>query len=131
MLYSYVMYATQSNAIPWTMWLMILCGAAMIVGPAIAIGMHYRRLHKQPEESPPLEYEEIIARATVVELSCWVHTIGYKTPKTNQVFAVTFRLDSGEEKTLRIPEEMYHGLEEKQVGIVTIRDGELYGFELE
>ena len=65
------------------------------------------------------------------ELSCWVHTIGYKTPKTNQVFAVTFRLDSGEEKTLRIPEEMYHGLEEKQVGIVTIRDGELYGFELE
>ena len=77
------------------------------------------------------EYTELVARATVEELSCWVHTIGYKTPKTNQVFAVTFRLDSGEEKTLRIPEEMYHGLEEKQVGIVTIRDGELYGFELE
>ena len=131
MLLAYVMNETQSSPIPWQVWLFILAGIVIIVWPSVAIANHYRRLRQQPEESPPLEYEEIIARATVVELSCWVHTIGYKTPKTNQVFAVTFRLDSGEEKTLRIPEEMYHGLEEKQVGIVTIRDGELYGFELE
>ena len=110
-----------------------LIGIAVVVLAAVGayIAAHYRRLQEQPEEIPSLEYEEIIARATVVELSCWVHTIGYKTPKTNQVFAVTFRLDSGEEKTLRIPEEMYHGLAERQVGTVTIRDGELYSFELE
>lgn len=131
MLLAYVMNETQSSPIPWQVWLFILAGIVIIVWPSVAIANHYRRLRQQPEEKTEPEYTELVARATVEELSCWVHTIGYKTPKTNQVFAVTFRLDSGEEKTLRIPEEMYHGLEEKQVGIVTIRDGELYGFELE
>ena len=110
-----------------------LIGIAVVVLAAVGayIAAHYRRLQEQPEEIPSLEYEEIIARATVVELSCWVQTVGYKTPETCKVFQVVFRLDSGEEKTLRIPEEMYHGLAERQVGTVTIRDGELYGFELE
>lgn len=132
MLYSYVMYATQSNAVPWQVWLMILGGAAMIVGPAIAIGMHYRRLHKQPEESPPPVYTEINTRATVVDLACWVRMAGsYKAPKAVQEFAVVFQTEDGEMIKLIIPEEMYHGLEKGQAGIVTVRDGELYSFELE
>jgi hypothetical protein len=132
MLYSYVMYATQSNAVPWQIWLFILGGAAMIVGPAIAIGMNYRRLHKQPEESPPPVYTEINTRATVVELACWVRMAGsYKAPKAVQEFAVVFQTEDGEMIKLIIPEEMYHGLEKGQVGIVTVRDGELYSFELE
>lgn len=132
MLYSYVMYATQSNAVPWQIWLFILGGAAMIVGPAIAIGMNYRRLHKQPEESPPPVYTEINTRATVVDLACWVRMAGsYKAPKAVQEFAVVFQTEDGEMIKLIIPEEMYHGLEKGQVGIVTVRDGELYSFELE
>lgn len=132
MLYSYVMYATQSNAVPWQIWLFILGGAAMIVGPAIAIGMNYRRLHKQPEESPPPVFDEIKTRATVVDLACWVRMAGsYKAPKAVQEFAVVFQTEDGEMIKLIIPEEMYHGLEKGQVGIVTVRDGELYSFELE
>lgn len=132
MLYSYVMYATQSNAVPWQIWLFILGGAAMIVGPAIAIGMNYRRLHKQPEESPPPVFDEIKTRATVVELACWVRMAGsYKAPKAVQEFAVVFQTEDGENMKLIIPEEMYHGLEKGQAGIVTVRDGELYSFELE
>lgn len=132
MLYSYVMYATQSNAVPWQIWLFILGGAAMIVGPAIAIGMNYRRLHKQPEESPPPVYTEINTRATVVDLACWVRMAGsYKAPKAVQEFAVVFQTEDGEMIKLIIPEEMYHGLEKGQAGIVTVRDGELYSFELE
>ena len=132
MLYSYVMYATQSNAVPWQIWLFILGGAAMIVGPAIAIGMNYRRLHKQPEESPPPVYTEINTRATVVDLACWVRMAGsYKAPKAVQEFAVVFQTEDGEMIKLIIPEEMYHGLEKGQVGIITVRDGELYSFELE
>ena len=97
MLYSYVMYATQSNAVPWQIWLFILGGAAMIVGPAIAIGMNYRRLHKQPEESPPPVYTEINTRATVVDLACWVRMAGsYKAPKAVQEFAVVFQTEDGE-----------------------------------
>ena len=132
MLYSYVMYATQSNAVPWQIWLFILGGAAMIVGPAIAIGMNYRRLHKQPEESPPPVFDEIKTRATVADLACWVRMAGsYKAPKAVQEFAVVFQTEDGEMIKLIIPEEMYHGLEKGQVGIVTVRDGELYSFELE
>ena len=132
MLYSYVMYATQSNAVPWQIWLFILGGAAMIVGPAIAIGMHYRRLHKQPEESPPPVFDEIKTRATVADLACWVRMAGsYKAPKAVQEFAVVFQTEDGEMIKLIIPEEMYHGLGKGQVGIITVRDGELYSFELE
>ena len=132
MMNAYVLYATQSNSVPWQVWLLILGGAAMIVGPAIAIGMHYRRLLKQPEESPPPEYEEIIARVTVVDLACWLRMAGsYKSPKAVQEFAVVFQTEDGEMIKLIIPEEMYHGLEKGQAGIVTVRDGELYSFELE
>ena len=132
MMNAYVMYATQSNSVPWQVWLLILGGAAMIIGPAIAIGMHYRRLHKQPEESPPPEYEEIIARVTVVDLACWLRMAGsYKSPKAVQEFAVVFQTEDGEMIKQIIPEEMYHGLEKGQAGIVTVRDGELYSFELE
>lgn len=77
------------------------------------------------------EYTELVARATVEELACWVHTIGYKTPKTNRTFVAVFRLDDGKTLELQIPEEMYHGLEKGQTGIVTIRNDELYSFELE
>ena len=110
---------------------MIGLAVVLLAWPAASIIRHYRRLHRQPEERPQPECKEIIARATVVDLSCWVHTIGYKTPKTNQIFAVVFRLDDGRTMDMYIPEEMYHGLEKGQTGIATIRDGELYSFELD
>lgn len=110
-----------------------LIGMATMVLAGIGLSMysHYYRLHHQPEDDAKPDYKETVSRATVEDLSCFVRTIGYKTPKTNQVFMVVFRLENGEALELYIPEEMYHGLEIGQIGTVTVRDDELYSFELE
>jgi len=42
-----------------------------------------------------------------------------------------FLTEDGQELKLNIPEEMYHGLEKGQTGIVTLRNGKLYSFELD
>lgn len=119
----------------WFAVMLCVFAAVILIGAGLSIIGHYRKLKKQPDESESTpakpEYTQIKALATVEELACWVETVGYKTPKTSRIFSVVFRLESGEEWKLNIPEEMYHGLEKGQTGMLTVVDGELYGFELE
>ena len=73
----------------------------------------------------------VTIKATVVEQTCCVKTTGIKTPKTIQEFSVIFKTENGEILKLNVPEEMYDGFEEGQFGILSVIDGELYGFDLE
>ena len=75
-------------------------------------------------------YSTVTARATVVDQTCCVKTIGIKTPKTIQEFTITFQTENGEIIRLNVPEEMYDGFDKNQTGILTVVDGQLYGFEL-
>jgi len=131
MLSVYVMKATQSSPIPWQVWLFILAGVALVVWPAMYIFFHYRKQRKQQDEKSTPKPVEVSEKATVVDLGCWVRTVGHKTPKTITKFAVVFLTEDGQELKLNIPEEMYHGLEKGQTGIVTLRNGKLYSFELD
>ena len=76
------------------------------------------------------EYTTVTVRATVVDQTCCVKTIGIKTPKTIKEFTITFQTENGEIIRLNVPEEMYDGFDKKQTGILTVVDGQLYGFEL-
>ena len=76
------------------------------------------------------EYTTVTTRATVVDQTCCVKTIGIKTPKTIKEFTITFRAENGEIIRLNVPEEMYDGFDKNQTGILTVADGQLYGFEL-
>ena len=76
------------------------------------------------------EYTTVTTRATVVDQTCCVKTIGIKTPKTIKEFTITFRAENGEIIRLNVPEEMYDGFDKNQTGILTVVDGQLYGFEL-
>ena len=76
------------------------------------------------------EYTTVTTRATVVDHACCVKTIGIKTPKTIKEFTITFQAENGEIIRLNVPEEMYDGFDKNQTGILTVVDGQLYGFEL-
>ena len=82
--------------------------------------------HK-PEEP---EYTTVTTKATVVDQTCCVKTIGIKTPKTIQEFSITFQTENGEIISLNVPKEMYDGFDKNQTGILTVVDGQLCGFEL-
>ena len=76
------------------------------------------------------EYTTVTTKATVVDQTCCVKTIGIKTPKTVKEFTITFQAENGEVIRLNVPEEMYDGFDKNQTGILTAVDGQLYGFEL-
>lgn len=70
-------------------------------------------------------------RATVIERICCVKMVGTKTPKTIREFSIVFEMKDGNVVKINVPEEMYDGFEEGQMGILTTVDGELYSFEPE
>lgn len=109
----------------------------VVVFVALAIGVgaviHWFLCLRQREkeafaQTPVPETREL--QATVVDLCCAVRTIGYQTPKTVTLFAVTFETADGQHLYLQVPQEMYEGLEKGQTGLVTLVDGELYSFEI-
>ena len=104
----------------------------------MAVKQYKRNMAKQKDvhrskEGIPIEPEFTTAsiRATVVDQTCCVNTIGIKTPKTVKEFVVVFQTEDGGILKLNVPEEMYDGFEQGQTGILSVVDGELYGFELE
>jgi uncharacterized membrane protein YqiK len=78
-----------------------------------------------PFESP-IASEEL--RATVIDHTCQVQMVGTKTPKATKIFTVVFRTEEEKILSLNVPEEMYDGFEIGQNGLLTLVDGELYGF---
>ena len=75
------------------------------------------------------EMKQVIAR--VEDLTCQVNMVGIHTPKTEKRFLVIFQTKTEERFVFEIPEEMYHGLEVGQQGLLTYVEDCLYGFEPE
>ena len=81
--------------------------------------------------SPPeikTEFETVKFQAEIIDLSCRVDMVGIKTPKTVTIYTVEFKTDKKETIKLKIPQEMYDGLEIGQNGEVTLVEGKLYSF---
>ena len=103
----------------------------------MAVKQYKRDIAKQKEpkseniKPDEPEYTTITIKATVVDQTCCVKMVGIKTPKTVKEFVVVFKSESGDILKMNVPEEMYDGFEQGQTGILSIIDGELYGFELE
>ena len=70
-------------------------------------------------------------RATVLDQTCEVKLMGTKTPKATKIFTVVFRKEDDKIFSFHVPEEMYDGFEKGQTGVLTVVDGELYGFAIE
>ena len=70
-------------------------------------------------------------RATVLDQTCEVKLMGTKTPKATKIFTVVFRTEDDKIFSFHVPEEMYDGFEKGQTGVLTVVDGELYGFAIE
>lgn len=102
----------------------------------MAVKQHKRDIAKQKEfksediKPDEPEYTTVTTRATVVDQTCCVKMVGMKTPKTVKEFVVVFQSENGDILKLNVPEEMYDGFDKNQTGILTIVDGQLYGFEL-
>ena len=86
--------------------------------------------HQDPASVEP-GFTTVTIRATVADQTCCVRTIGFKIPKTVKEFFVVFQTEKGETIRLQVPEEMYDGFATGQTGILTVVDGELYGFDPE
>ena len=114
-------------------------GAAFMVGYALVHIIKWQRLDttkkkgKNSDDADPSaesQYNTVTVKATVVDQACCVKMVGYKTPKTVKEFAVAFQTETGDILRFSVPEEMYDGFEQGQVGILSVVDGEVYGFEL-
>lgn len=86
-----------------------------------------RQSQEDPFE-PKFATQEV--RATVLDHTCEVKLVGTKTPKATKIFTVVFRTEDDEVLSFNVPEEMYDGFEKGQTGMLTVVDGELYGFAL-
>lgn len=88
-------------------------------------------VERQEEERCSIEFSNEELRATVIDHSCSVQMVGLKMPKATKIFSVSFETENSEILTFQVPEEMYDGFEKGQIGLLTIVDGQLYGFALD
>ena len=113
-------------------WCIFIGGGAVILFAVVSGFKQRKRLQKEVVPTPvEPEYTTLTAKATVIEQTCCVKTVGTKTPKTIKVFTVVFQTETGNILKLNVPEEMYDGFEQGQTGRLSLVDGQLYGFELE
>jgi hypothetical protein len=77
------------------------------------------------------EPEETEMRAKVIHMACGSRLVGTKEPKSIQSFIVKFEDDYENEIELSVTEDYYNALDVGQVGILTLRDGDFYSFELD
>lgn len=112
--------------------LCVLAVFALCVGPIIYTFKHRKEIRaeveRREEERCSIEFSSLEVRASVIDVNCTVKTVGIKSPKTETVFTVVFQTEQEEILTFQVPEEMYEGLEVGQTGLLTIVDGEFYGF---
>ena len=116
--------------------IIVLCGICVAVLCFLVTFIHSLKnrktiraeVERQEEERCSIEFSSLEVHASVIDQSCAVKTVGIKSPKTETVFTVVFQTEQKEILAFQIPEEMYEGLEIGQTGLLTIVDGQLYGF---
>ena len=91
-----------------------------------------KRYYEEDGTDEDISSEETSAlRVTVENTFCSVKTVGAKSPKTVKEFTVVFKKEDGELFSLSVPEEMYEGFEKGCFGLLTVVNGEVYGFEID
>lgn len=98
----------------------------------------FKRNKKKPEKEAALderldfmdEYVTVEQNAVVADQYCYVETVGIKHPKTVKRFVVVFETKENERLALPVMEEMYHGFEIGQRGLLKTVEDEFYSFEL-
>ena len=88
------------------------------------------------EEDRLFEAEPEITRihAEVIDMACGVRSVGYqgyKLPRAEKSFVVSFKTDSGETVSFAVEEEYYGALDIGQIGTLEIINGELGSFEID
>ncbi len=121
----------------------LICGV-IIVATTITISTIYERRkiikkYGSIEEMKRALADEVLEResmretisARVLDMNCYLHSVGYKPPKTVRNFEIVFEVEGREPLTLPVPEEYYDGFEISMAGKLTLVDGEFYSFELD
>ena len=87
--------------------------------------------HDAQKDPYDISYSTEEIRATIIDQSCCSKLVGTKTPKAIQEFTVVFRTENSKILSFHVNEEMYDGLEVGQTGLLTIVDGQFYGFAID
>ncbi len=74
------------------------------------------------------EFETEKFKGEVIDLNYCEEMVGHMTPKLVKTYTVVFQTDDNEKVKIKIPQDMYDGLEVGQYGEVTLVEGELYSF---
>ena len=129
---------------PWDIVLIVL-GSLFLVGFFVVLFLLIRveeKLEAKDKDKyiPPkrdigdidhYEPEEKEIRARVIDMACSSRLIGTKEPKSFQSFVIYFEDEYQKQFSLSVPEEYYSAFDIGQSGVLTLRDGEFYSFELE
>ena len=117
--------------------LLIIATIVFSVMAFVIAGIKYKKDHPGGVEAEIekmfIEPESVTTtvKATVIDMVCCAKMIGTKTPKAVREFTVIFEAQNKEILKINVPEEMYDGFDKGQTGILTLVDGNIYGFELE
>ena len=121
----------------------IICGIFLgVVIPLfiIAIRKEYKKAPTREqliaEEDKVFESEPEVTRthAEVVDMACGVRSVGYqgyKLPRAEKSFIVSFKTNDGEVLAFAVEEEYYGAFDIGQVGTLEMINGELGSFEID
>lgn len=84
--------------------------------------------YKAEEVQIKSEFETEKFNGEIVELNYSEEMVGHLTPKLVENYTVVFLKDDNEKVKIKIPKDMYDGLEVGQYGEVTLVEGDLYSF---
>ena len=84
--------------------------------------------YRQEEVQIKTEFETEKFKGEVIDLNYHEEMVGHMTPKLVKNYTVVFQTDDNEKVKIKIPQDMYDGLEVGQYGEVTLVEGELYSF---
>lgn len=112
--------------------ILVIVAVAIFLGCMIYLFKNRHSIREEAERQEEarcnIEFYNVEIRASVIDQSCAVKTVGIKSPKTETVFTVVFQTEQEEILSFQVPEEMYEGLDVGQTGLLTIVDGVFYGF---
>ena len=118
-------------------WIVIGAGIVLTIF-CFAMGIRDCKAYKKKQAeigTPPAPAETVVktitTKATVINQACRVSMAALQIPKTVKEFVIVFRTEEGEILKLNVPEMLYDGFQQGQIGTLTTVDGELYSFELD
>lgn len=76
-------------------------------------------------EEEPTETE---LHGKIVEKMCFTESRGTLTPRMGKRFCLTLQTDDGEQKEYAVDEDIYHSVDEGQIGTALIVGKRFYGF---